>query len=92
MATPNEIARQTRIVQATKNEVANLIDVLGRLDALRRSYGRLGLADDAHLTEEACAAAGTTPAEYRAAIASLDHLERRHLDEGHGTNYERFAR
>jgi len=52
---------------------------------------RSGLADDAILSDEAFAGSGTTKADYRAAIVSIDALFAL-LEQGHGTNFERFSR
>ena len=90
-ATPEQIDQQRRVISQTRSTVAQLLGACDGLAAQRETYNRLGLADDAILSDEAFAGSGTTKADYRAAIVSIDALFAL-LEQGHGTNFERFSR
>lgn len=89
--TQDQIEQQKRIVLATKDTVAALLRACDGLAAQQETYNRLGLADDEILSDDAFIGTGTDKATYRAAIVSVDALFTL-LDQGHGTNFEKFAR
>lgn len=91
MATENETDQQRRIITATRDDVGQLLDLLGRLQVRAASYVRLGLGDDEILDDDAFTGTGTDKAPYRAAMGSLDAINTL-LAAGHGTNLEKFAR
>lgn len=91
MATENETDQQRRIIAATREHVAALLDLLGQLQMHAASYVRLGLGDDLILDDDAFTGTGTDKAPYRAAMGSIDAINTL-LGAGHGTNLERFAR
>jgi hypothetical protein len=90
-ATQDQIEQQKRVILATRSTVGQLLASLDGLAAQQETYNRLGLADDAILSDEAFAGTGTDKATYRAAIVSIDALFTL-LEQGHGTNLEKFAR
>lgn len=90
-ATPEQIDQQRRVISQTRSTIGQLLAACDGLTAARETYDRLGLADDAILSDDAFAGTGTTKADYRAAIVSLDALFDL-LEAGHGTNFEKFAR
>lgn len=85
------IDQQRRIITATQTSVRELLDVLNRLDDHINSYVRLGLGDAQIRKDEAFEGTGTGAAEYSAAMSSIDAFQSL-LDQGHGTNLERFGR
>lgn len=89
--TQDQIEQQKRVIRATMQTTAQLLGACDGLAAQQETYQRLGLADDAILSDEAFAGTGTDKATYRAAIVSIDALFAL-LDQGHGTNLEKFAR
>lgn len=91
MATPDQIDQQRRVIMQTRQEVAQLLDLLGDLSQRLGTYTRLGLGDDQILSDESFSGTGTTKADYRGAIVSLDAIGAL-LAAGHGTNLEKFAR
>jgi hypothetical protein len=91
MATPEQTDQQRRVIMETKAQVEQLLDLLGELGQRLQTYTRLGLGDDQFLSDDAFEGSGTTKAEYRGAITSLDAIQAL-LASGHGTNLERFAR
>lgn len=90
-ATPEQIDQQRRIITETKAQAAQLLDLLGDLSLRLSTYTRLGLGDDQLLSDEAFSGTGTTKADYRGAIVSIDAIQSL-LAAGHGTNLEKFAR
>lgn len=91
IATQDQIDQQRRIVLQTRSTIGQLLAACDGLAAERETYNRLGLADDAILSDDAFSGTGTTRADYRAAIVSVDALLSL-LDQGHGTNFEKFSR
>jgi hypothetical protein len=89
--TQDQIEQQKRVILATMQTTAQLLHACDGLAAQQETYQRLGLADDAILSDEAFNGTGTDKATYRAAIVSIDALFSL-LDQGHGTNLEKFAR
>lgn len=92
MATPEQTDQQRRVIVATRDDVAQLLDLFGRLQMRTASYLRLGLGDDEILDDDAFAGTGTDKATYRGAITSLDAINTLLATGGHGTNLEKFAR
>lgn len=91
MATPNETDQQRRIITAARDDVQQLLDLLGQLQMHAASYVRLGHGDDLILDDAAFEGTGTDKAAYRAAMGSIDAINTL-LAAGHGTNLEKFAR
>jgi len=90
-ATPEQIDQQRRVITATRSTVGQLLAAFDGLAAQQETYNRLGLGDDLILSDEAFQGTGTTKEDYRAAITSIDALFTL-LEQGHGTNLEKFAR
>ena len=90
-ATPEQIDQQRRVITSTRSTVGQLLAAFDGLAAQQETYNRLGLGDDLILSDEAFAGTGTTKEDYRAAITSIDALFTL-LEQGHGTNLEKFAR
>lgn len=92
MATEADIIdQQRRVVTETRQDIASLLDILGRLDQRAATYVRLGLGDDQILETDAFVGTGTGVAEYRGAITSIGAIQTL-LAAGHGTNLEKFSR
>src|SRR5262245_56765725 len=89
-ATLDQIAQQTRVINATRNHVQQLMIMLGQLDDDHQNYTWLGLSDDSILDDAAFEGTGTNRADYRAAVVSLEAIQQL-LAEGHGTNLARFS-
>jgi hypothetical protein len=89
--TTEQTDQQRRVITQTRSTVATLLDTFDSVAAERSTYNNLGLADDTILDDSAFAGTGTTKADYRAAIVSIDALLAL-LKQGHGTNLEKFAR
>lgn len=90
-ATPDQIEQQKRVILETKAQAGQLLELLGELGQRLTTYTRLGLGDDQFLVDEAFAGTGTSKADYRSAVTSIDALQAL-LAAGHGTNLERFSR
>ena len=91
VASPDQIAQQQRVILATRDTTGALLRAFDALAAQQETYNRLGLADDDILSDDAFIGIGTDKATYRAAIVSIDAMFAL-LDQGHGTNLEKFAR
>jgi hypothetical protein len=91
VVTQDQIEQQKRVILATRSTVGQLLSACDGLAAQQETYNRLGLADDAILSDAAFEGTGTDKATYRAAIVSIDALFSL-LEQGHGTNFEKFAR
>jgi UDP-N-acetylenolpyruvoylglucosamine reductase len=90
-ATPDQIDQQRRVVMQTRASAAQLLAAIDDLTAQRATYDRLGLGDNQILGDEAFGGTGTSRADYRAAIVTIDAIQAL-LAAGHGTNLEKFAR
>lgn len=89
-ATPDQVDQQQRVIMATKSHTNALLMQFNQLQADMAAYNNLGLGDDSVLADGAFAGTGTSRADYRAAITSLQAIEDL-LKAGHGTNLSKFA-
>jgi hypothetical protein len=89
--TEDKIDQQRRVILATKTDVDELLNILGRLSDRADTYVRLGLGDAEIREPDAFNGTGTGADEYVAAMTSVGAIQSL-LASGHGTNLEKFAR
>lgn len=91
-ATPDQIEQQRRVIQAFQADTRALLDLLSRLQQRVDTYTRLGLSSDAVLDATAINGTGTTVAEYRAAVGSINGMLALVPQGAFASNLEKVAR
>jgi phage I-like protein len=73
-ATQEQIGQQQRVIAAFQADVRHQLDLFANLQQRIDTYNRLGLSSDTVLDASAAQSLGTTVADYRAAVASIQGM------------------